>query len=124
MGKTTDEAMARIEHKVDVTLDFVMEMVGRIYGIRANKVPKMGDGSHQCPVCKEYVKYLVDMQDKSVTRQCACKTGKFAPLDLEQFAPPMAAGGKNGQDARDRDEAAEGDDAPGGRRKPQGSRSR
>jgi len=39
MGKTSDEALARIEHKLDVTLDLVMEMVGKVYGIRSNGIP-------------------------------------------------------------------------------------
>src|SRR4051812_3709745 len=100
MGKTSDEALARLEHKLDVTLDLVMELVGRVYGIRANSIPRMGSETHTCPICKKSVKYVIDLQDKSVTAQCGCQTGKYAPIDLEQFAPPMAAaGGRDGEAA-------------------------
>ncbi len=125
MSKTTDEAQARIEHKVDVILDLVMEFVGRLHGIHPNAIPKMGSLSHQCPICKKTVKYLVDIQDRSVTRQCDCKTGLTAPLDLEQFAPPPAAGGKHGyQRRRDDDSTGDGDTGPGSSEQPKATRNR
>jgi hypothetical protein len=111
VSKTSDEALARIEHKVDVTLDLVMEMLGRLH--LPIHIPKMRDESHTCPVCKEYVKYVVDMQDRSVTAQCGCKTGKFAPLDLERFAPPLAAGGKDAQREGSRHNSADEGDGSG-----------
>jgi hypothetical protein len=111
MGKSNDEALARIEHKVDVTLDLLMEMIGRM-GIIRMIIPKMGDHSHQCPICKKDVKYVVDLQDKSVTAQCSCKTGKFAPIDLEQFAPPMVAGGRDVESEGVGNSADDGDSGP------------
>lgn len=110
MGKQNDEALARIEHKVDVALDLVMEMVGAMRIVRM-VIPKMGDLTHKCPICKKDVKYMVDVVEKSVAAQCDCKTGKFAPIDLDLFAPPPAAGAKKnveregvGSSADDRDD--------------------
>lgn len=105
MSKSTDEALARLEHKVDQVLDLFMKVIKKPY------VAEMKDGSHECPVCHVVVKYVVDIIDKSVARQCGCKTGKFAPLDLDIFAPPSAAGGKkNEQGTGNRDSVDEGDD--------------
>lgn len=116
MGKTSDEALARIEHKQDMMLDIMMKVINKTY------VTEMKDGSHECPVCRVGVKYVIDMQDKSVSRRCGCKTGKFAPLDLE---PPMAAGEKrDAEGSGSGDSVGEGDDAPRGRGNSQGSRRR
>jgi len=117
MSKSNDEALARIEHKVDVTLDLLMEMIGRM-GIIRMIIPKMGDNSHRCPICKKDVKYVVDLVDKSVTAQCDCKTGKYAPIDFDQFAPPLAAGGKNHGDEREGSGNSAADGDVGSRNKP------
>jgi hypothetical protein len=96
------EALARIEHKLDLLLQ----------NIKYQHVPVLtgvGDKSHTCPLCKQQVKYVVDVIKKVLTRQCGCKTGLQPPIDLAAFAPPAlpARERADGHDQEDRSDPSD-----------------
>jgi hypothetical protein len=98
------EALARIEHKVDLILEASRILVG---------ITQLGE-KMQCPVCKQVVLYQVDQLAKVVLRKCGCKTGLHAPLDLSAFAP--MASDKTRKDAPDGDDHEDGSNSPSNRR--------
>ncbi len=75
------EALARIEHKLDILLRWVNPSMGTTQ----QKLPQLSD-SNNCPVCSKPVAHNVDINDSVVVRKCGCSTGKIA-LDLKSFAP-------------------------------------
>jgi len=91
------EALARIEHKLDV-------IIKASWSSNSPFLTSVGDKSHSCPLCKQQVKYTVDVIKKVLTRQCGCKTGLQAPIDLAAFAPPAlpARETRDGHDQEDR----------------------
>ena len=76
------EALARIEHKLDLLLRGTLS---------SSRLISVGDKSHACPLCNQQVKYSIDILKRVLTRQCGCKTGFQPPVDLEAYAPPPAA---------------------------------
>jgi hypothetical protein len=78
------EALARVEHKVDLLLGDLLRLHHII------KCPQLG-AIVTCPVCDQKVEYQVDQINKVIVRKCGCKTGLQAPLDLNAFAPPAPA---------------------------------
>ena len=95
------EAMARLEHKLDLVLEQITPGPSRAVPLPALGSPKT------CPVCKQNIDYQVDQINKVIVRKCGCKTGLQAPLDLEAFAPPVQAKRKDqdhgaGEDQQDR----------------------
>lgn len=85
------EALARIEHKVDALLDVLKSTstFGQYY-----RIPKVGDFSHNCPVCEKQVEYYIDAREGILRRKCGCKTGKVAAVKLE---PVTQQGVSNGR---------------------------
>lgn len=97
------EALARIEHKLDLLLK------------QSDNTPplmtKLGDVMHRCPVCNQQVDHQVDIVNGVVTRKCGCATGKIAPVDLGAFAPPAVPARERDNGRRSEDEE-DGGDAP------------
>lgn len=90
------EALARIEHKLDLLLDGLF-MKNTVH----NKVHFIGQ---TCPVCLEYVDYQIDVQHQVVVRRCGCKTGKIpSAIPLLPVAQP---GTQNGYPTPDEDQRA------------------
>ncbi len=92
----TTEALARLEHKVDLLFEILVGAFGA--GGKFTFTP-VGSEKHVCPLCHQPVTYQIDTIAKAVTRKCNCKTGKFAPIDLEAFAPPSLTPRKEKSDA-------------------------
>lgn len=88
------EALARIEHKLDLILEASRVLKG---------ITQLGERM-QCPVCKQTVDYQVDQINKVISRKCGCKTGLQAPLDLNAFAPPAPAPRKDNPDGADHED--------------------
>ena len=106
------EALARIEHKLDLVLLVV-------FGEDPHKTYKrVGDPTHCCSLCHQNVEYQVDINDGVVLRKCGCKTGKIA-LDLGAFAPPALPARKNDNGGRD-DEQEDRSNPDRGSGKPRG----
>jgi hypothetical protein len=85
------EALARIEHKLDV-LFVLLESDGAAPHIRREMrqdIRQVGDPRHRCSICKSQVEYFADPIDSVVVRKCGCKTGKIA-IDVKAFAPPAS----------------------------------
>lgn len=83
------EALARLEHKVDLILEFLATTVGP--GTQGFLLTQVGDQKHVCPVCTQQVQYMVDIIKKVVIRKCGCATGMIAPFDPTLFAPPLTS---------------------------------
>lgn len=81
------EALARIEHKVDLCLKMVTMVSNAGGGAPVLDHPAMMDPTHRCPVCGQNPKYNMDILNAIVTRSCGCGTGKIM-LDLNALAPP------------------------------------
>lgn len=79
---TLAEALARVEHKLDLLLESQAGLDRQL------QLRSVGDPEHLCPVCQNSVSYHVDIMSKLLTRTCGCSTGKAAPLNLAPFAPP------------------------------------
>jgi hypothetical protein len=77
------EALARIEHK----LDLLFRLVPRTEEL-GTAMTKLGDVNNHCPVCKQHIEHAPDINDAVVVRKCGCSTGKVA-IDLKAFAPPV-----------------------------------
>jgi hypothetical protein len=94
------EALARIEHKLDLIL--------KIVGLQtANKTPMKFTG-HLCPVCDQLIDYIIDLNHNVVVRKCSCSTGKLPPtISLLPATSPI--GGNNGYTPADPAE----DEGPG-----------
>ena len=84
------ESLSRIEHKVDLMLEFLARLVGPGSSGKFDMVP-VGGSDHTCPVCTKKVGYQVDIFKKVVVRNCGCHTGKQAPIDLGLFTTPTAS---------------------------------
>lgn len=112
------EALARIEHKVDVLLHW--NFSPQHYSLLA--IPQLKDFSHSCPICCQTVQYLVDPGAEILIRKCGCATGKQAPIKLEAFAPPPPDPSQKGSRYGSFEEAdRSGSDSDGERRGPAGS---
>lgn len=75
------EALARIEHKIDLLLTH--------FKVQTKPMHFFGNA---CPVCKIPIDYVIDIQKNMVMRKCSCSTGKspsIAPLS------PVSPGGKS-----------------------------
>ncbi len=101
------EALARIEHKMDLILQQEKKRNPQLL------IPPVGAFLHNCPVCSEQVKYIVDPILAVLIRKCGCKTGMQAPINLEAFKPPSAAGDTHGR-SRYEDGNDSGDDGGSG----------
>ncbi len=67
------EALARIEHKVDLVLQRL--------GFLDNKpFQQLQFEGMSCPVCSQPVAYQIDVMHGVVARKCGCTTGKLPPL--------------------------------------------
>lgn len=99
------EALARVEHKLDIVLDMLGLNNQQVRGLVINSVRQVGDPSHRCSLCQQPVEYVADPIDSVIIRKCGCKTGKIA-LDLKAFAPPATPvptkESSNGEDQEDR----------------------
>lgn len=84
------EALARVEHKLDLLLE---SQAGQD---RQLQLRTLGDPEHLCPLCQQSVTYLVDIMSKLLTRKCGCSTGMQAPLNLQSLAPPTPTETGNG----------------------------
>lgn len=102
------EALARIEHKLDLLLALQM---GKTPGMKK----QLGEAIN-CPVCGRLVEYQVDQINKVIVRKCGCKTGLQAPLDLNAFAVPAEARKGQADGREDREDGSNSD--AGGRRRP------
>ena len=95
------EALARIEHKLDVLIHALVGSKKEFQYLTG-----VGAQQHACPLCRQQVKYTVDVIKKVLTRQCGCKTGLQPPIDLAAFAPPALPAKKemrdDGHDQEDR----------------------
>lgn len=107
------EALARIEHKIDLFLWLVLG------GDQKTILRNVGDVNHVCPVCQNAVEYQIDVNEGVVLRKCGCKTGKVA-LNLGAFAPPALPTKKEQEDEQRSDEEDRRD--PSRRRGPTGRR--
>jgi len=84
------EALARIEHKMDIIMAMLAWMVAQMppaTGFLDNILKQVGNSQHKCFLCGSFVSYGVDPVDSVVVRKCDCKTGKIA-IDMKAFAPP------------------------------------
>ncbi len=99
------EALARMEHKLDLVLGEDSK--------KARK--KVGDPTHCCSLCHQTVDYQIDLNDSVVIRKCGCSTGKIA-IDLKAFAPPVLPA-KRTDNGRD-DEQEDRNDSGGRHRGP------
>jgi hypothetical protein len=92
---TLAEALARVEHKLDLLLGSQAGQDGQL------QLLAVGDKTHMCPVCHKSVTYRVDIMSKLLTRMCGCSTGMSAPLNLTPFSPPPATNTntENGNDS-------------------------
>ena len=74
------EALARMEHKIDLLLTHfkVNTKPMHFYGI-------------SCPVCKQQIEYVIDIQQNIVKRKCGCSTNKQPSIQLT----PVSSGGKS-----------------------------
>jgi len=114
------EALARIEHKLDLLLEAAYVNVkiqdGEVVTGPMGMLRMLGEPS-ACPVCKQKVDYQVDQINKVIVRKCGCKTGLQAPMDLSAFAPPASAPRKDNLDGA-REDREDGSNAPADRRHP------
>ena len=94
------EAMARIEHKVDLLLELARRLMSN------SSLVKVGTLGHVCPVCNDGVFYQVDPTDAVVFRKCGCATGKVA-LDMKAFAPPISPNRKKDEDEREQEDGSD-----------------
>lgn len=105
------EALARVEHKLDLLL-------GSENPTRSRYYPKVDDSGNKCPVCRDLIVHNVDIEDAVVVRKCGCSTGKLA-LDMRAFAPPALPAKRtdNGRrdDEEDRSDSSRTDRKPGRR---------
>lgn len=88
------EALARVEHKLDLLLDSEE---------RVRRYPQVNDAGNKCPVCREQIVHNVDIEDSVVIRKCGCSTGKVA-LDMRAFAPPVLPARRTDNGGRDDEE--------------------
>jgi hypothetical protein len=95
------EALARLEHKVDVMLEMIIRLVGPGANGKFTLTP-VGDPNHICSLCFMPVSYQVDIMNRAVVRKCGCTTGKTPPIDLGAFAPPVNPKQKEKDDERKR----------------------
>lgn len=65
------EALARLEHKVDLLLKNQKDF---------DPLPMHFQGVHTCPVCKSNVEYIVDAVKNIVIRRCGCRSGKLSSV--------------------------------------------
>lgn len=82
------EALARIEHKLDVIIEHSSPLLVTDTSMQ---------GSRFCPICGKSVTYNLDFVNGVVTRKCGCSTG-MSPL---KFEPPI----EDKKDAKNRSDA-------------------
>lgn len=99
------EALARVEHKLDLLLRYEIQPTKN--GMRITQV---GD-QHVCPLCQNPVTYDVDITDSVVLRKCGCKTGKIA-LDMKAFAPVLPTTKKEQEDDGEHEDRNDPDGRP------------
>lgn len=85
------EALARIEHKLDLTMKMVARLLEtnpmNVQILQDVQFDQVSNKQHECFLCGVAVEYAIDPVDSIVVRKCNCKTGKIA-LDMKAFAPP------------------------------------
>jgi hypothetical protein len=86
-GPLTMEALARVEHK----LDLIMHKLGIVV-----TPPMSFIGVHRCPACGMAIEYKIDFVHNVVKRVCGCSTGK-QPFTADPYSPttPQPQGVKN-----------------------------
>lgn len=103
------EALARIEHKLDLILQ-------RLGFLDKTPLPQMQFVGMQCPVCQQQVQYQIDMTHNVVVRRCNCTTGKvpslipLSPIGEPQNGNPSSGAGQrtNERFSKDRPPGEEG----------------
>ena len=99
------EALARIEHKQDLLIQMVIAL-----GLLDWKMTPLGHPWHTCPVCKQEVRYTIDIANGVIVRVCGCNTGKVV-VDMKSFATPTTTKETNnerGQDSEDGNNSGSG----------------
>ena len=94
------EALARIEHKVDLLLHS-LKVPGHTYP----KMQTLQFSNGQCPVCEAPIEYQIDVQHQVVVRRCDCKTGKV-PSAIP-LLPVVQPGAKNGYSPPDAEQPSD-----------------
>lgn len=97
------EALARIEHKLDILLNDRVQALNDRVQATFKDISPVGSNNHYCPLCTRLVEYQVDPTDAVVFRKCGCSTGKVA-LDMKAFAPPVSPTRKNQEDEREQED--------------------
>ena len=102
------ETLARIEHKLDVTMSMLAWLMAQNpfshdFLEKLVKFEQVGSTQHKCFLCTQKVEYVVDPIDSVVVRKCGCKTGKIA-LDMKAFAPPAMPVPKKENDSGEQQE--------------------
>lgn len=82
------EAVARIEHKLDLLLKH-----NKVQGLQVH-FP-----GQTCPLCQYLIDYQVDLIKNVVVRRCKCSTGKVAPT-IPLSLSPVQPGATNGNSSR------------------------
>lgn len=82
------EALARIEHKVDIALTIALA-TANVAGLGVKDLPDVNSPEHICPICGISPTHQADIQKAVVTRKCGCGT-KIIPIDINSLAPPTA----------------------------------
>jgi len=83
------EALCRIEHKLD-QLMLSPATQGWNWDLMKEGTP--------CPLCHESVRYLSDIENGVVFRQCGCTHGKQPGIPIAALAP-VAPGGEANEEA-------------------------
>lgn len=96
------EALARLEHKVDVILHSL-----KLSGSFAHTGTPMHFPGQVCPLCNSLVDYQIELTKGVVVRKCKCTTGKVAPTIPLVPVPTGVTNGKPDTRSKDTDAAGE-----------------
>lgn len=96
------EALARIEHKLDILLRIQIS-IGANSPNGGPSPPATMDKNLTCPVCGKQVRYNMNFFNAGVVvRSCGCKTG-LIPIDLDTFSPGEQNNGRTKSNREDPD---------------------
>lgn len=79
------EALARVEHKLDLALT-------RLAFLDSTPYQPVNTVGFPCPVCNQVIDYTMDIHNGVVIRRCGCKSGKLPP-HIPLFPLPGANNG-------------------------------